>query len=564
MKDFERFKKKVLREHIIKSALVGLGIGLLAAALAIVISFLTNPNAAVVTGIIAGVLFAGAGGYYYWFKTKPTDKKIALRLDKKLGLHEKCATMIEFQEKEGALLAKQREDATTTLAEKPTKALKFSVGIWVVPALAVASAFFGASFLTPKNLNHSGESIVDSSGNIIDSLTSDLISEAKEENSKHSGANSALQSYIDEQLSHLQSELQSVENTDSRSDIVASHEFNIDSFVDELNTKEEIGKALKTEPDPHLKDQGQDLIEGDITGLRQDFQDMFDDLTALPTDQMVAYGKQLADQIDDALALARQAGVSEDDELYQTYEELARRLRNLEDYIQDDPNNSGEQQSGEQQSGQQQSGQQQSGQQQSGAKNSKAQEAVESAVANAASKAAEQVSQQNENEQLASAIKSIMDSMVNPQQGSESSGSGSGEQNTAGQTATEGSGSGSATEGPVPSGASQTNGPVPSGASQTDGPVPSGEPQPGPVPSGEPQPGPEGSGSGPAGQGGDTEDPHTDIIYTGDGTVEYGSVIDSYGGAYHDDMGGGEGDDGDTADDYFNNLYGSDGQGGGK
>ena len=543
MKDFERFKKKVLREHIIKSALVGLGIGLLAAALAIVISFLTNPNAAVVTGIIAGVLFAGAGGYYYWFKTKPTDKKIALRLDKKLGLHEKCATMIEFQEKEGALLAKQREDATTTLAEKPTKALKFSVGIWVVPALAVASAFFGASFLTPKNLNHSGESIVDSSGNIIDSLTSDLISEAKEENSKHSGANSALQSYIDEQLSHLQSELQSIENTDSRSDIVASHEFNIDSFVDELNTKEEIGKALKTEPDQHLKDQGQDLIEGDITGLRQDFQDMFDDLTALPTDQMVAYGKQLADQIDDALALARQAGVSEDDELYQTYEELARRLRNLEDYIQDDPNNSGEQQSGEQQSGQQQSG----------AKNSRAQEAVESAVANAASKAAEQVSQQNENEQLASAIKSIMDSMVNPQQGSESSGSGSGEQNTAGQTAT---------EGPVPSGASQTDGPIPSGASQTDGPVPSGQPEPGPFPSG--QPGPGDSGSGPAGPGGDTEDPHTDIIYTGDGTVEYGSVIDSYGGAYHDDMGGGEGDDGDTADDYFNNLYGSDGQGGGK
>ena len=577
MKDFERFKKKVLREHIIKSALVGLGIGLLAAALAIVISFLTNPNAAVVTGIIAGVLFAGAGGYYYWFKTKPTDKKIALRLDKKLGLHEKCATMIEFQEKEGALLAKQREDATTTLAEKPTKALKFSVGIWVVPALAVASAFFGASFLTPKNLNHSGESIVDSSGNIIDSLTSDLISEAKEENSKHSGANSALQSYIDEQLSHLQSELQSVENTDSRSDIVASHEFNIDSFVDELNTKEEIGKALKTEPDQHLKDQGQDLIEGDITGLRQDFQDMFDDLTALPTDQMVAYGKQLADQIDDALALARQAGVSEDDELYQTYEELARRLRNLEDYIQDDPNNSGEQQSGEQQSGQQQSGQQQSGQQQSGqqqsgqqqsgAKNSRAQEAVESAVANAASKAAEQVSQQNENEQLASAIKSIMDSMVNPQQGSESSGSGSGEQNTAGQTATEGpvpSGA-SQTDGPIPSGMSQTDGPIPSGASQTDGPVPSGQPEPGPVPSGQPEPTSiPGSGSGPAGQGGDTEDPHTDIIYTGDGTVEYGSVIDSYGGAYHDDMGGGEGDDGDTADDYFNNLYGSDGQGGGK
>ncbi|MBO4737429.1 MAG: hypothetical protein J5627_03220, partial [Bacilli bacterium] len=59
-------------------------------------------------------------------------------------------------------------------------------------------------------------------------------------------------------------------------------------------------------------------------------------------------------------------------------------------------------------------------------------------------------------------------------------------------------------------------------------------------------------------------DPHTDIIYTGDGTVEYGSVIDSYGGAYTDDHAHGDTDDGDTADDYFKNLYGEDGQGGGK
>lgn len=349
MKDFERFKKKVLREHIIKSALVGLGIGLLAAALAIVISFLTNPDAAVLTGIIAGVLFAGAGGYYYWFKTKPSDKKIALRLDKKLGLHEKCATMIEFQEKEGAILAKQREDATTTLAEKPTKALKFSVGIWVVPALAVASAFFGASFLTPKNNNHPDESIVDSSGNYVDSKTSEYISIAKSENEQHSDADSALQSYIDSMLDNLKSQLEGNSDVGERSEFVDSAKAGLSEFVDDLNSKEEIGKALKTEPDQHLKDQGQDLIEGDITGLRQDFQDLFDDLTSMSTNDMVNYGKQLADQIDDALAKAKAAGVSEDDELYQTYEELARRLRNLDDYTQNQ-NNSGEQQSGEQQS----------------------------------------------------------------------------------------------------------------------------------------------------------------------------------------------------------------------
>ena len=54
------------------------------------------------------------------------------------------------------------------------------------------------------------------------------------------------------------------------------------------------------------------------------------------------------------------------------------------------------------------------------------------------------------------------------------------------------------------------------------------------------------------------------MIYTGDGTVEYGSVIGNYNGGYADDNGHGDDDDGEAADDYFNILFGSDGQGGGK
>ncbi len=293
MKDFERFKKKVLREHIFKSALVGLGIGLLAAALAIVISFLTNPAAAVWTGIIAGVLFAGAGGYYYWYKTKPTDKKIALRLDKKLGLHEKCATMIEFQEKEGAILAKQREDATTTLAEKPTKALKFSVGIWVIPALAVASAFFTAAFFTPQNANNI--SVVSSSEFDWNSATKSIGDGIKSGIGDNSGAHSSIRDFFSSVVDQLESSLIGDSDPRSRSEKVSEAQAAISSILDEWNSKEEIGKALKTEPDQHLKDQGQDLIDGDVQGLRQDFQDLLDDLFALPTDQMVDYGEELAD-----------------------------------------------------------------------------------------------------------------------------------------------------------------------------------------------------------------------------------------------------------------------------
>ncbi|MBR5990925.1 MAG: DoxX family protein [Bacilli bacterium] len=538
MKDFERFKKKVLREHIIKSALVGLGIGLLAAALAIVISFLTNPAAAVWTGIIAGVLFAGAGGYYYWYKTKPTDKKIALRLDKKLGLHEKCATMIEFQEKEGALLEKQREDATTTLAEKPTKALKFSVGIWVIPALAVASAFFTAAFFTPQNANNPGVSRVEDSDN-LDSLTKSIGDDIKSNIDDNSAIDSALRSIFDSVVDQLESSLMGVSDPNARSEMVSDARGAISSILDEWNSKEEIGKALKTEPDQHLKDQGQDLIEGDIPGLRQDFQDLFDDLSQLEGEELREYAGELADQIDDALEKAVQAGVSTDDDLYKVYKELANRLRSIEEMPTDQQPSSGEQQSGSQQTNYE----------------SQAQQAVESAIAQAASNAASNVSQQNENEAMASAIQSMMESLVNPQQGSEASGSGeSGEPQQ-----TDGSGSGSGSGTAIPTEASG------SGSGSGSGQPGSGSGQPGSEP-GQPssgdQPG-SGSGSG-VGPGQVPADPHTDIIYTGDGTVEYGSVIDSYGGAYTDDHAHGDTDDGDTADDYFKNLYGEDGQGGGK
>ena len=510
MKDFERFKRKVLREHIAKSILVGIGGGLLAAALAVVVAFLTNPSMAVGAGIIAGVLIGGFLGVYYGTRAKPTDKAIALRLDKKLGLHEKCATMIEFRDKEDALVNKQREDTQVTLAEKPTKALKYSVGVWVVPALVIASAAFTASLFTPKNTNNSGFSIVESSADPIDVATSSLGDKAKSY-VDNSGIDSQLQSIFDSIIDRVTASLSGVTDTSERSDIVDAGKSDIDEVVDNWNSKEEIGKALKTEADQHLKNQGQHLVNGDVQGLRQDFQDMFDDLDSLSGQPLTDYANELADQIEDALAKAKMAGVSEDDDLYQIYQELADMLRHITDPTDSQPQNS---------------------------------DAMESVIADAASKAASNVNKQNSNEQVASIIKSIMDSMVNPT----SLSSDSIDSITDTIVNTEGTDD-TTTEGPTSSASLTTT------SASTDSVIDTSmsidpEPQPGPVDSGD------STGDGPAGPGQSVENSHTDVIYTGDDVVEYGSVIDSYGGDYIDDRKEGDGDDDDTADDYFKNLYG--------
>ncbi len=571
MKDFERFKKKVLREHIFRAVLIGLGIGLLAAAFAIVISFLTNPSIAVVVGIVAGLSVGGAGGYYYWYKCKPTDKKIALRLDKKLGLHERTATMIEYAEKEGAIVEKQRDDAQEKLAEKPTNALPFTVSIWIIPALAIAGAFFTASFFTPQNKNEQGgNSLNSSSGFDIDSATHSIAEDYKSNMDKDldSSVAEAMKSVIEK----LESQLSGISDADIRESYVNQAKSEIDDIVDDATSREIIGKALKTESDQHLKDMGQALVDGNSQAMRNALQDLYTELYNLNGQDLVNYANNVADQIEDALAKAVASGVSTDDDMYKSLKALADSLRSISEKRENasDAPQSGAQQSGQQQSGQQQSGQ--SGQQQSGQSgesgesgdapmsyrpnqaDSEAKDAMQSIIENAADKIQSELAEQSRIEQEGSEAKDAMDSMINPQPGSES-GSGSG----SGQTTTEGSGpgSGSTTEGPGSGSTTEGSGQGSEGSGEGSG-------------SGEGQGSGQGSGSGEgsgAGQGTDGSDKHTDTIYTGNGTVEYGSVINSYQGGYVDDhRENGTNDDeaGDAADEYFKDLYGSEaGQTGG-
>ena len=119
MKEFERFKKKMMLQHLIKSILVAVIAGLGGAALAILFFHLVAPAGTIVGAIITGVVFAGLGFLAFYKQAKPDDKKLALRLDKELNLHEKVATMVEFNGNDNIIAQKQREDAKLQLAAKP-------------------------------------------------------------------------------------------------------------------------------------------------------------------------------------------------------------------------------------------------------------------------------------------------------------------------------------------------------------------------------------------------------------------------------------------------------------
>ena len=327
MKEFERFKKKLLREHILKAVLVGLGVGLFGAGLAVLLFRLVAPSAAVVAGIVAGVVFAGLAFALYFRGARPSDKEIALRLDKDLGLREKTATMVEFEGQDNLILEKQREDARSSLAAKPTAALKFNVSVLGVIALVVGGGGFASSLLLPVHqLNHDDQPGENSSNNwdsIVDSIVKSVDNDIENNDSINKSLGDEIQSILDE----LQNSLEGNTNVEERSSLVDEAKSKIDEAVDNANTKEEIGEALKHQEDQALQDLGQALIDGDNQAVNDALQELMDEFNAIDDPKELAEKMHdIADQIRDALEEAKENGVDPNDGLYKSLENLANRL----------------------------------------------------------------------------------------------------------------------------------------------------------------------------------------------------------------------------------------------
>ncbi|MCQ2800123.1 MAG: hypothetical protein MJ228_05165 [Bacilli bacterium] len=545
MKDFKRFKKKVLIEHAIKSVLVGLGVGLTAAALAILLSYLTNPQLALGLSVTIGLLSAIGSGLLMWYKAMPSDKKIALRLDAKLGLCEKISTMIEFQGKDSAMYAMQRDDAEVRLAEKPTKSLAFTLSIWAIPALAISAAFFAGSFFVPKNPNHI-DSIGVTSTNTFDGITDSGIDSFKkdmEDFEADEAFKSALQSILDDLLEDLKGD----SDIQSRYEKVESAKTEVDIALDNANTNEEIGKALMTEEDQNIKSFGAGLAYFDIQAARDALQNMYNELSRLSGQELADKAHSLAAQFRDALAKAEAAGVDPADSLYQAVKAIADSLDKISSDASTTTMNN-----------------------------------VQDDFQSVAEDVTKIVGTQEKNEELAIAVKEFMDTLVdpsspddpnNPTETDPDDDDPTDPSNPAGPSNTDpkdnpsnpGEPSDTTTSDPGEPSDTTTSDPGddsnPTDISNPgDGSDPTSDPTQNPNPGSNPGSEP-GNGSNPGGQG-STSDHPTDSIYTADGQTEYGSVINSYQGGFvddHRDNGDEDPEAGDAAEDYFNGLYGSEG-----
>lgn len=143
---FKKLKRKYLLAAIMKSAVCGLALALLVVGGALLAFKLSANTLDVIWYVVMGVGALLVGGVIAFLFFRPTNKKVATRLDNEFALEERVQTSLEYSEREGTIVQLQREDTEEKLKTLPRAKFKLA-GIWrlgvvVIVALAIAVAGF--------------------------------------------------------------------------------------------------------------------------------------------------------------------------------------------------------------------------------------------------------------------------------------------------------------------------------------------------------------------------------------------------------------------------------------
>ncbi len=124
-KGFERFKRKLRRQALIKGILFGLSCGAVASAAYMVIQKMSTFTPDVLITLAIGVGTALVVGLVTNLILWPSEKKIAKKIDDDLNFGEKVQTMLAYRDEDSVMLTLQREDTEERLVNTPSSAVRY-------------------------------------------------------------------------------------------------------------------------------------------------------------------------------------------------------------------------------------------------------------------------------------------------------------------------------------------------------------------------------------------------------------------------------------------------------
>ncbi len=238
----KKFKRKFQISALWKGALFGLAVGV---ALASVLVFVQkragntpNPLWYILVGVV-GATLAGGGLYLL---LKPTDKKVAKRLDEGLGLRERVQTMVAFAGEKGDIVELQRQDTEEMLSQIPAKKIK--TGKWWKHIFAplLAAALCVTAILIP--LKQTPPPIYVEAAWTMDSWQRTRLKNLIE-TVRNSQMEETPKGEVVEDLEGLLAALDTVDKVSTMKSLVVEVITNVNGIKKRVNTSDDIGEALK-------------------------------------------------------------------------------------------------------------------------------------------------------------------------------------------------------------------------------------------------------------------------------------------------------------------------------
>lgn len=149
MESFNKFKKKIMLEVLLKSIMIGLSIGLISFSIPFIYIKVNGIKFNILFVVLISITVALLMFGITYLILKPNKVKIAKRIDEELNLNQKVQTMVEYETKDNFMVSLQRENTLNILSNIPVKNLgmKFGIVLFLILGLSFVSCI--TSFAIP-------------------------------------------------------------------------------------------------------------------------------------------------------------------------------------------------------------------------------------------------------------------------------------------------------------------------------------------------------------------------------------------------------------------------------
>ncbi len=312
------YRRKLRIEALWKSIILGIAIGIIAAAvfltLAKIITHTAHYQLALVTCAVVTVLITII---YYVIWYSPRWRYTTACVDA-LGLEERVTTMYTNEGNDSVISKLQKEDTLKELNKINPSQLKirfFHRQMW---AILLSIIIFGIAALLPVvNVNASDTSkLTEAQNKIIDELVTKL-----EEKVDGLEVKKDTREQLNNVIEDLKEDLPNYNTTIEKIARISKASDSINAILKSLITKDVIGAALARYE--ITKSLGRAIINGDIEAVETACEDLKNQFDNLADDAYKEHLKNLSESLNGAIELIQNAGVEKTDELYKAIETFA-------------------------------------------------------------------------------------------------------------------------------------------------------------------------------------------------------------------------------------------------